>query len=133
MAVKVLKIASVTAPKRIARRFHNSGSGVFSLGHDVVNFGFRHNIVADGEARCAGVLLLQPAIVCKTPFWPECQLEASVQIEKRHGPMLGFFADNALCRKPKAVPIEPDSSLKVIYAKSDNGNSRLQYCRLPYP
>jgi hypothetical protein len=48
--------------------------------------------------------------------WPQRQLEASLQLEERHGAVLVFATDNALRGKSEPITVEGDGALEVVHA-----------------
>jgi hypothetical protein len=95
------------------------------LFHDRVDFGFRGDIVTDGEFSGAQAAKRQPRVVCDTHSRPKRELQAGLQVEKSNRPILEFSADNAFCLQAKAVTVESDRPLQIVNPKSNECNPRL--------
>jgi hypothetical protein len=57
-----------------------------------------------------------PGVVREALARPERELETALELEKRHGAVLEFFADDALGLPAEAVAIEPHRALQVVDA-----------------
>src|SRR5262245_764398 len=125
MPVRVLKISSVAAPKRLLRRFDYGCPGFLRALHNGINVFFAGDIVADAEFRGACGGWGDRGVLGETLARAERELHAVLQLKEHHGSIGKFFADDSLRWESQPIAIKRQRCLQVIDADGEDGNAGL--------
>src|SRR5262245_19402813 len=122
MSLRILEVARVPAPERVASRLDDDRARLPRLIHHGVDFGLRRHVVADTELGRAPAADGQACVVRQARTRPERELQSGLEIEESDGTVLELSADDAFGLQPEAVTVEPDRSFQIIDAQGQDGN-----------
>jgi hypothetical protein len=117
VAVRVLEVARITAPKTLMSRIGDRSAGSLRLLHDGVDLRPAIYILSKRKLRCTRLSEGNIGIASKIASWKKSKPEAAPKIEEGHGTVFELLPDDALRRKAQAIAIEIQRSLQIVHAK----------------
>ena len=123
MAVGILEISRVTAPKRLSCGLDEACAGADGLLHHLIDLLLAADVVADREFGCAAGRKGEPCVVCDVVAVEEGELESGLEIEEGDGAVFEFRADDTFGGEAQAVAVEPQGGFKIIYADRQDAYS----------
>lgn len=133
MAVRVEKMAGVSAPKSIVRRVCDDRPRLSSLLHDLVHFFLAADVMSYRHFGGAGRSQLDLRFMREIFAAPQSQLQSPFQLKKSDGAMLEFPSYDPFRRQPQSVAVKGDCSLQIVHAQGEYGNAGGSYPLVSLP
>jgi len=111
MAIRVLKVSRITAPKRFLRGLNYFRAGAFCLLHNGIDFFRAVHIMANAEFRWTSGRRIDCSIVSEARSRIEGKPKIILQIKEYNRAVLEFFPFGSFGGKPKPVPIKMERSI----------------------
>src|SRR5262245_65487987 len=118
MSVWVLEVTGVAAPERVVRPLDDDGARGFGLGHRRIDFGFRRNVVPEGERRRARGAGSDSGVMSDTRSRPERELQTCLQVEERHSAIFELSSEDPIGLETEAVTVETVGILAIVTGES---------------
>jgi hypothetical protein len=82
MPVRILEVASITAPKGVVRWFYDDCTRPLGLGHDLVDFDFGGHVVPNGTLGRAWVPKRESCIMRNARSRPQREFQTRLQVKE---------------------------------------------------
>src|SRR5262245_15571491 len=124
MPVGILKVSGVPTPECLGGRFGDSGSSLFCLFHNAINFSFTADVVTDCKFGWIRHRSSDIRIPLNTAARPKSKLQSPLQIEECDSAIFKFLANDSFGFKTETIAIEGYSLLQVINTQRKQRNPR---------
>lgn len=123
MPIRIHEVSRVSTPEGLGGCFQDGCTCGGRLLHHRIDFISRIYIVTEAAfgRRCRAEP--QTRVVCEIAALPECEFQPTLKVKERNRAVLELLTDNPLRRKSETVAIEGDSTLQIVNAECEYGDT----------